>query len=591
MIILNSNGNWELPHYPLIPDESIILDWGKFYSEEMNNLPKAIILKNSFMEFLSVLADPVKSGRTFAPTSLRREFESCKTIARWMAREGVWRISELKFYHVIDFLKSRKSLVENSRPAQRTLDSWVVKFQRMWDLRNHYQDALMFDVGRFGDEINLQVRGRSVEKWKALPDHVAFALIADGLDWIEKFSDYQVEYLVDYVEYRRQKALLPKSKKKLSELFFNKVRSDERFKQLAAAINYRESTSNLMIRAMAILEGACLSLLLLLVGMRVSEVLALNRDTLKSEEMNNGFWYLSGPAAKKGGISRLWVIGNQLIHVVKLLVKIGDISRNNGSSALFLNRHAAGSIYVPGKKSVRMSRSQVVLRLHDFAISGLRKKSVKAEKFHPHMARKTFAQLAVRRDRSLLEPVSAHLGHVYQSFTDGHYVGIDHSLAQLLSEANRRELSSSLEHLLSCGTVVGGGAAGLETLRQDLKFKGKRALNSVVKKLIEKGVKIAPCDWGYCMYSEAYSACDGDSIGPNEVKRSPDVCAGCKNFAVTEKHRHWWEERVNREEKFLSQENLPEQTVALVRRRLARSENVLKNLVWLQAPINKIEAV
>lgn len=591
MTSVSGEEKWVLPHYPLIPDEVIILDWGKFISEGCGDQRSVDLLKKSFISYFSVLIDPLKSGKALAPTTTNRAFLDHRMIAQWMANSGIWSLRDLKVSHVINFLKSRKSRVENSRPSQRSIASWVQKFQKMWDLRDYYDNAIRFDIGCFEDEINIQVRGRSPIRWQALPDHVAFALIADALDWIEKFGAFQTEYLIAYIEHRKQIASFSNNERnKISKIFFSKIRNDNRFKLLDNSLNYSGKTHFVMMHAMAVLEGACLTLLFILVGMRVSEVMALNRDALTSDEMPGGYKYLCGPGAKKGGIIRRWVVGRPLVQVVELLVKIGDVVRNGGVSALFLSRNAKGAISNPLIKARRMQRTALVERLRCFAISGLRVNSIQAEKFHPHMGRKTFAQLAVRRDRSLLEPVSAHLGHVYQSFTDGAYVGQDHALAALLSEADRRELAASLEHLLSCGTIVGGGAAGLEEVRNDLKFKGKRALKSVVKALVGKGVKIAPCDWGFCMYNEAYSACGGDKVGPNEVKRSPDVCAGCKNFAVTERHRHWWEDRVKREANFLSQKGLPEQTVMLVNRRLARSKEVLKDIVWLQAPASNTES-
>lgn len=592
MVSLSKDRRWVLPYYPLIPDGNIVLDWDNFLPAELDNRRDADRLKKSFMLYFSVLVDHLEGGKKFAPTTLERDFLDHRAIARWMARSGIWGISELKISHVLEFLRSRKSRTAGNRPAQRTIDGWVHKFQRMWDLRDRYKGSIKIDVGCFEDEINTQVKGRQTNRWKALPDNVAFALITDGLNWVETFGDFCLEYMTAYVRYRSESYLMTEDKRnRFSKIFFEKLRSDDRFKLLANRLNYSGRTSNLMLIALGVLEGACLVLLFILVGMRISEVMALSRYSLTSEDIADGFRYLSGPAAKKDGAIRRWVLGRPLVQVVELMIKFGDIVRNGGSSALFLNRHNASGLFDSSKKAIRMSRTSMLLRLHYFAVSGLRNNSVQAEKFHPHMGRKTFAQLAVRRDRSLLEPVSAHLGHVYQSFTDGVYVGQDHSLAALLSEADRRELAASLEHLLSCGTIVGGGAKGLEKARLELKFKGKRALKSVVKGLVEKGVKIAPCDWGFCMYNEAFSACGGNTVGPDEAKRSPDVCAGCKNFAVTERHRHWWEDRIKREEKFLLQKNLPEQTVALVSRRLSRSKDVLKDVVWLQAPVPKSESM
>lgn len=69
--------------------------------------------------------------------------------------------------------------------------------------------------------------------------------------------------------------------------------------------------------------------------------------------------------------------------------------------------------------------------------------------------------------------------------------------------------------------------------------------------MIADGIKLAPCHWGYCVYVEQLSACHGDESGPNEIERSPDVCARCSNFAVTEAHRPWWEARFRADEVFL----------------------------------------
>jgi hypothetical protein len=113
---------------------------------------------------------------------------------------------------------------------------------------------------------------------------------------------------------------------------------------------------------------------------------------------------------------------------------------------------------------------------------------------------------------------------------------------------------------------------------QIAKFKGKRGTSTLVDKLINDGVQLAPCDWGYCVYSQALSSCLGDAKGPNESRRSPDVCSGCANFAVTEKHRGWWEARFTRDEKFLLQEELPEQTVVWVRERKTRTAKILAGL-------------
>lgn len=575
---------WELPHYPLLPDDIIRLDWAKLLPNGLENSRGCVRLTRSIRAYFSAVAENGNNGQPYAPTTLEREFNDLKILSMWMAREDLWQLSALRLTHILEFLRSRKPRAGSRGVSDRTLSTWIGRFQKMWDLRDRYAGAIRIDVGCCIDEIQTQVRGRRSQQWQALPDHVAFALIGDALDWIERFGPFIVDYLRAHA--RLKEALKTSGERKAirHKNFFACLRSDDKFRELATSINHDGAVHRTMTRALSVLEGACLTFMLLLIGMRISEVLALDRECMSSVVTSDGVRYLSGPAAKNRGVKRRWVIGRPIDRAVNLMIQLSDIGRNGGSNALFICRQSGSAAFLPDRPAKRMKRSPAVDRIYAFAVSGFRNGATQADKFHPHMARKTFAQLAVRRDRSLLEPVSAHLGHVYQSFTDGHYVGVDHSLAQLLSEADRLELASSLEHLLTCGAVVGGGAAGLDEIREQVNFKGKRVLKTLVKKLIDKGVKIAPCDWGFCIYTPVYSACEGDTVGPDEVKRSPDVCSGCRNFVVTERHRAWWEERALREEKFLAQKGLPEQTSSLVSRRLSRTMSVLRNVVWLGSP-------
>lgn len=155
--------------------------------------------------------------------------------------------------------------------------------------------------------------------------------------------------------------------------------------------------------------------------------------------------------------------------------------------------------------SVTLSR-----RLNMFARDGFRKGSVQAKHTHPHMMRKTFAQLAVRRDKSRLGPVAAQLGHAYSSFTDQRYVGASHPLASLIAEEDRKELARSLEHLLTCDRVGGKAASAFQRVREQVgQFRGRKSMSTLIDQLIGKGVLLAPCDWGFCVYTRS-TRCVGE---------------------------------------------------------------------------------
>ena len=61
--------------------------------------------------------------------------------------------------------------------------------------------------------------------------------------------------------------------------------------------------------------------------------------------------------------------------------------------------------------------------------------------------------------------------------------------------------------------------------------------------------------------------------------RSPDGCAGCKNFVATNIHAAWWNARVQRDEDFLREKNVPSQTKEIVDRRLEKSRGILRKLI------------
>jgi hypothetical protein len=58
--------------------------------------------------------------------------------------------------------------------------------------------------------------------------------------------------------------------------------------------------------------------------------------------------------------------------------------------------------------------------------------------------------------------------------------------------------------------------------------------------LVDAGLTLGVCDWGFCVYRDEYSACRGDAFGPNLERREPSTCARCKNFVVSSEHRSYW---------------------------------------------------
>ncbi|MDR7270122.1 integrase [Pelomonas saccharophila] len=581
---------WVMEAFPLYPDQALTVEWNKFLVEGVGSKHQRHTLLTSCKGFFSAMFGPAAPrGIAYSPSTIQLYLVKLKRIVRWMTGHAIWRLSDLQPQDLLAICKEIAPR-DGHRVNDSTLKSYLALFDSMWELRSLYTHPLRFNPREIETEIRARVPTRGSLSWGALPDQVAFPLIYDALRWIREFGPFISQAALEIAQ--RFEKMVGKSKgqrSRLSKLFYQQLEAKPEFGRLRDSLTFSGPTYKVMSIALSITEGACLFLLLILVGFRASEALALDVDCLIEEAADDqkGFAYLVGVAAKSNGLTRKWVAGDPIPEVVALLVSLGAYARNRGpttSKALLLTRPQGAPTFLPSRKSIRWSATTLASRLNAFCVAGHREGAIQAEWFHPHMLRKTFAQLAVRRDRRNLEAVSAHLGHVYRSFTDQVYVGIDHELAALLDAEDRQELARQLEHLLTCDQVFGRAAPNLEKLRSEVRqFKGRADLTSLINELIRKGVMLAPCDWGYCVYSKLHSACDGDERGPNELGRSPEVCSTCTNFSVTHVHLPWWNDRATREEQFLNQPDLPQQTRALAERRLANTRAVLGKVIRIKA--------
>jgi hypothetical protein len=135
------------------------------------------------------------------------------------------------------------------------------------------------------------------------------------------------------------------------------------------------------------------------------------------------------------------------------------------------------------------------------------------------------------------------------------------------------------EHMLSTPQL--GGRAGQEILAKRPQFRGARMKGepqSYARTLVEAGLVLGVCDYGYCVYRQEYSACRGNSAGPNPVYREPSTCARCLNFAVSTPHRPYWLDQSQRCEALLKEPALPTQTLKIAREHLEESRAVLASI-------------
>lgn len=575
---------WRIKASRLQPDGDLKVSWGGVIPAGVGTKHQRHTLLSSAKRLYLSMYGPGNPKRTlYSPTTLCQGFSRLGTIIRWMVVRDIWRFSDINADHLLEFFREIKP--RGSSPCETTVNRWIYEFSLMWELRGKYPYPICVDIALLANEIQTRVRTRPARPWSALDEDVALALIRDGLSWLDQFGVFILDVVREaWKESENSVGLKKWERKKRSRVFYSALAEHPGYLKLRDSLATTAPVHQTLGLALSVTEGACVFLLLVLVGFRASELIALNVDCLTTDGVGDGFplAYLNGPAAKNRGAMRRWVAGDPVPRVVKYLVELTRfrISGNSGAEALLLQRPTGAPMFMYGRRSSRWTPSVLMKRLRIFAEQGVRAGAVQAAWIHPHMLRKTFAQLAVKRDKSRLESVAAQLGHAYRSFTDDCYVRPDHELFRLLAEQDRREVARGLEQLLTCDSLGGKAASAIERIRDEVaRFRGRKSLKPLVSDLIDKGVQLAPCDWGYCVYSKTHSACRGDDRGPNEIYRSPDVCGGCRNFVVTAEHRSWWEARVRDEEEFLARPGLPEQTRLLVEGRLRTSRNVLAQLV------------
>ena len=580
IIIKKTRNRWYLATNDLYDGAEPFINWQAFLPpNEGTKHQRSYLLESSKELVIALISAPRdKKGEILAHGTVLNWVWMIRRLVRWMISDGIWRFSALDALDLVLYIKNC-SQREDGRGlvSSFTLNQRLRILQQMWDLRERYASALRINPATLAIDPTIQPQRRS--SWRALDESVALPLIRDAITWLTSHSEYMISvfqrmWSENAIGRSRGMRRVWKTKR------YVEIEREAGLQNLRKDLNqYDNTTYSVLAEANRITTGACITLLLFLIGMRIRELIRLNFDCLKSKVSINGeeMFHLYGIAAKKGGLPRTWISCEPVNAAVKYLEQCCSDARRYSRQKSLLISYRSGVFPTPGRRMNRMVPSAVRERMLAFARSSFRIGAPAIQRLHPHVARKTFARFVVLRDKRALESVAYHFGHVHRSITDSHYVGSDIELAQLIEEEGRRDLAQGLTDLLSAPFV--GGKAGAVLLKLKVenngKFRGKKAVSTLVERLINNGVQLAPCDWGYCVYSQALSACGGDSNGPNESRRSPDICSSCSNFAVTEKHRHWWEQRHSRDDDFLKQQNLPEQTVRWVERRRANTADIL----------------
>ena len=290
------------------------------------------------------------------------------------------------------------------------------------------------------------------------------------------------------------------------------------------------------------------------------------------------FAYLSGRIYKTangpGGRPHRWVAPAPVVRAVAVLERLSEPARRrSGRDELWLIPSRDGGFHI-------QRSANLIDHLNGSFAAFIELPAHNGRPWHlsPHQGRKTFARFVGRRDRTGLHALAAHFGHVTRVMTDASYVGSDFDLGDLIDAETFEETRNALEESLTASSLA--GKAG-RTIAARSRFRGRTRDGEreyVDFILRETDMRLGTCDWGYCVYRCESSACLGGDSGPNPVLRTESTCAGCANFAVTEKHRPVWTARRQRNVDLLAQPELDWESRALAAARVDECDRILVEL-------------
>ncbi|MFM0738072.1 hypothetical protein PQQ51_12585 [Paraburkholderia xenovorans] len=580
--IRHSGHCWYIAPDMLHDDKELVLNWLNLVPKNIGTETQRSRLicdaQNIFYEFFKF---PRRGSREIANATVANWFRSLSRLTRWMASRKIWKFSDISKHDLADYIKFCSVRMKGQEPLHtRGILAHIQLLREMWELGKSCKRGLV--VSPDGLDLTLPRVPRRLSGWRALDESIALPLLGDAIKWLDSHQEYLLSVIKRRSVYQHSLIKLSRScRARMMAQFYKDISKEEGCRALRRDLRSEKASTYCLFRnAMAMTDGACITIILFLEGMRASELIRLDFDCLRPRRKVDGAnnIKMTGIAAKRGGVRRTWIACEPVVAAVNYFEEAyADVRKKFEMKALIVNQSCSNSAL--SKRAGRISRNGIAERLRAFAKSPYRK-GPPVSRIHPHVARKTFARFVVMRDKNALESLAYHYGHIFRAITDGSYVGSDLQLQKLLQEEGRLDLVRGLTDILSAQHVGGKAGERIATMRdsKQLAFRGKKGLASLIEKLIREGVQLAPCDWGYCVYAQLFSACQGDADGPNEARRSADVCSVCPNFAVTERHRPWWEARKTRDDEFLQRDDVSEQAIKWVHRRRANTERILIGL-------------
>lgn len=538
----------------------------------------------------------LSTGLAQRATTVFGYFHYLRGLVRWMEPEGFSRFADLNASALRRFQLSieRRTNQQGVRLARTTVQKYLDLLVYMYRYRLDIGDGLTVDPcsGHSSGTV-AGVTDSNRGAWPYTPDAIAVPLVQGAIEFLSRCAVDLLrarEIYTNEVATQQYRGYTPEvwrttAIRALQQVTLNTLKGPHTIESgadLAALLD--------------VLYTACFIVISYLVGPRASEILQLQTGCLQpftsdGAAADTPVAMIVGAIFKREAVyhgrHHQWVAPPPAAHAITVLEALSAPHRaRSGRRELWLrsrggHRFGATEWHQSCSSALRvLSTGQMCLLLRRCSTwFELPLHEAKPWRLSTHQGRKTFVRFAALRDRSALFALAQHLGHRERGTTDRGYSGTDYRLNLEIDAAILEQSVSAWEHMLSSPRL--GGRAGEEIFAKRPRFRGariKQGIAQYARMLVESGLTLGVCDWGFCVYRQEHSACLGSATAPNPLRREPSTCARCKNFAVSTPHRSYWLEQARRNEALLNEPALPTQTLKIARARLQEAITMVRSI-------------
>lgn len=530
------------------------------------------------------------TGLPLRPSSVLNFFHTLRLLVRWMDLEGLRRFADLDRPALLQF-QHRLSVSPTSRHSTRaasTVQRHLALFNYLYRCRAELGDGLSFDPFPGSNHHEAAGAREGLRRpWPYTPDTVSVVLLQAAVKIVTHDAAHVLQARETYRRVMASAAAPPHSSAPVGRA----TRALRRAREGTSGVERPVTSVSELVRRIDMLYAACFVVLSYMVGPRVSEILHLHAGCVRrlvGDAAGAPVSVIVGSIFKRqpgyDGCPHEWVAPPVAVQAISVLEALSEPHRAlTARPELWLRRRRGNGAWewheVQPELLEIASAPRVSHLLRRFGAALGLSHLDKPWRLTTHQGRKTFARFAALRDRSCLFALAQHLGHRERAQTDHGYVGSDYRLNQEIDAEILNQSVAAWEHMLAAPGL--GGRAGAEIVAKRPRFRGSRMkqdLRSYARLLVDAGLVLGVCDWGYCVYREEHSACLGNATGPNPARREPSTCARCQNFVVSAQHRPYWLEQVRRSERLLNEPALPLQTLRIVRARMNEARGLLRAL-------------